>query len=49
MHLPPETARDRLLEHPSVPAYEALSYLCMRPSATGVLGLKLLVYEAFSY
>ena len=38
--------------------YEALSYLCMRPSATGVSGLKLLVsanlklvigYEASSY
>jgi hypothetical protein len=27
--------------------YEALSYLCMRPSATR--GLKLLVYEALSY
>ena len=26
--------------------YEALSYYCMRPQATSVLGLKLLVYEA---
>ena len=29
--------------------YEALSYMCMRPSATSVSGLKLLVYEASSY
>ncbi len=29
--------------------YETLRYWCMRPSATGVWGLKLLVYEAFSY
>ena len=28
--------------------YEALSYLCMRPYATSVCGLKLLVYEALS-
>jgi hypothetical protein len=26
-----------------------LSYLCLRPRATSVCGLKLLVYEAFSY
>ena len=29
--------------------YEALSYECMRPSATRVWGLKLLVYAALSY
>ena len=29
--------------------YEALSYTCMRPSATSVCGLKLQVYEALSY
>jgi hypothetical protein len=28
--------------------YEAFSYWCMRPQATGVWGLKLLVYEALS-
>jgi hypothetical protein len=29
--------------------YEALSYDCMRPYATGVCGLTLLVYAALSY
>ncbi len=29
--------------------YEALSYQCMRPYATSVCGLKLLVYEALRY
>jgi len=29
--------------------YEALTYLCMRPSATSVCSLQLLVSEAFSY
>ena len=29
--------------------YEALSYQCMRPYATSVCGLNLLVYEALSY
>jgi hypothetical protein len=29
--------------------YEAVSYLCRRPSGTGVLGLEELVYEALSY
>ncbi len=29
--------------------YEALSYECMRPSATSVWGFKLQVYEALSY
>ena len=29
--------------------YEALSYRCMRPDATDVLGLILLGYEALSY
>jgi hypothetical protein len=27
--------------------HEALSYWCMRPSATSVCGLKVLVYDAF--
>jgi hypothetical protein len=29
--------------------YEAFSYYCIRPSATSVCGLKLLVYEVFRY
>jgi hypothetical protein len=33
----------------SLPLYVSVSYLCMRPSATSVRGLKLLVYEALSY
>jgi hypothetical protein len=29
--------------------HEAVSYWCMRPEATSVWGLKLLVYEVSSY
>jgi hypothetical protein len=29
--------------------YEPLSYQCMRPEATSLGGLKLLVYEVLSY
>jgi hypothetical protein len=29
--------------------YEALNYWCMRPSATSVRGLELLVYEDLRY
>jgi hypothetical protein len=29
--------------------YEAFSYYCLRPSATSVCGLKLIVYETLSY
>ncbi len=33
----------------NIPNTGALSYSCMRPSATSVRGLKLLVYEALCY
>jgi hypothetical protein len=44
-----EEAQRRVEEAARRLRHEALSYRCMRPEATSVRGLKLLVYEALSY
>jgi hypothetical protein len=44
-----EEERDASDAHERILVYEALSYQCMRPSATSVRGLTLLVYAAFRY